>query len=886
MKSFKEIINAEFYDLKTELIESEKYFAHRKGQPPVWEFLHSHTELTLKYFLKLISANFLEPIIEKHIEEFLVETSHTKLNWKEFVKKAFLNTIYFHDFGKVNENFQVEKMLNKNFSKKKNGFGTNHSLLSTILYLLFHYSAIDNLIVQQKEKNILYYLVAIFSHSILVHHGRLGKLISFDTEKINIEIIKKYVEKFRFLKNIPSIDAKLIFIKKFYRVILDKSTKAEFNEFIPFSLLKLNSSLLTASDYLATNEFMSGILVDDFGLIDEKIIEKVKENLISVDYNSDLYKNFNFYKSLDIDKISTKSNRNLNLLRQSLAANVISELKKNIEKKLFYLEAPTGAGKTNISFLFINEQLSQRKKITKIFYVFPFTTLISQTARSIRETLKLDETEIVEIHSKSSFYGTERDDKYGNERKIYLDSLFINYPISLISHIKFFDILTSNEKEKNFVLYRLANSIVIIDEIQSYNPTQWDKINYLINKFSIYYNVVFLIMSATLPKIGKLLIGNSKNDNFIYLVSQKEKYFKNPNFAHRVKVEQSLLKDVYSEKKLSDKIYNVSENYFKRHKSVKTIVEFVTKQSAYEFYDYIKKSKKFSKYCKFLISGTILEPRRNEIIDFLKTNKSNIKILVITTQVIESGLDIDMDIGFKDKSIIDSEEQLAGRINRNAIKTDSKLFIFNTNRARYVYGSDLRYRLKIDLKEYIRILTSKNFDYYYQKVLEQINKDNRDRFLSGTLAEYKNFIKHCDFNRISGDFELIKNNTVSIFVPLNIKLKFFEKNEINFLENFLGQKLVEIVSGFDVWTVYEDIIENKVSDFLLNKINLKIITSIMSKFIFSIWRNPNEYNILRHYALDGEEKYGFLMLSEYKDIYSFKSGLMSKKDKKINLVGF
>lgn len=63
----------------------------------------------------------------------------------------------------------------------------------------------------------------------------------------------------------------------------------------------------------------------------------------------------------------------------------------------------------------------------------------------------------------------------------------------------------------------------------------------------------------------------------------------------------------------------------------------------------------------FLLSGTILEPRRREIINELKNPLSRKKnILLITTQVVEAGVDIDMDLGFKNISLIDSDEQLAG----------------------------------------------------------------------------------------------------------------------------------------------------------------------------------------------------------------------------------
>ena len=68
------------------------------------------------------------------------------------------------------------------------------------------------------------------------------------------------------------------------------------------------------------------------------------------------------------------------------------------------------------------------------------------------------------------------------------------------------------------------------------------------------------------------------------------------------------------------------------------------------------------------------------------------KIILISTQVVEAGVDIDMDLGFKDSSIIDSDEQLAGRINRNVNKQHCTLYLFNYNRESVIYGKDLRYK--------------------------------------------------------------------------------------------------------------------------------------------------------------------------------------------------
>ncbi len=99
-------------------------------------------------------------------------------------------------------------------------------------------------------------------------------------------------------------------------------------------------------------------------------------------------------------------------------------------------------------------------------------------------------------------------------------------------------------------------------------------------------------------------------------------------------------------------------------------------------------------------------------------------MLLITTQVVEAGVDIDMDIGFKHRSLIDSDEQLAGRVNRNAKSITATVYLFQLDQPYAIYGRDLRYRLtrdSIDDQEYQDILQNKHFDLLYHRVCEYIN---------------------------------------------------------------------------------------------------------------------------------------------------------------------
>ena len=451
----------------------------------------------------------------------------------------------------------------------------------------------------------------------------------------------------------------------------------------------------------------------------------------------------------------------------------------------------------------------------------------------------------------------------------------------LLSHIRFFDILKSNSKDLNYLLHRLSNSLVIIDEIQSYPPNTWDKITYFIVNYAKYFNMKFVVMSATLPKIGDILDNKGLATDFVYLVKDKNKYFQNPNFCNRVKFDYDLLslsvpyKNEKQEYLLNlkqiviEKSADYADSNFLYPNSVFTIVEFIFKKTAGEFYSLIKKDNDFFDYI-FLLSGTILEPRTKAVINSLKSNETRQKkVLLITTQVVEAGVDIDMDLGFKDKSIIDSEEQLAGRVNRNINKTGCKLFIFNCDSEKTLYGSDERYKIMKEIKnEYQFILETKDFDRLYRLVIQKIKEKNKSKFISN-LSDLINKVSSLDFKGVDSELQIINTKNISVFVPLKIEKKYLQQYE-TILEKLNIKNNGSTINGEDVWDCYEYILSNQNEDFVKNKIKMRKLQGLISNFVFSIFPTGSDYEILRTF---GEEKYGFLYLENYAYVYSFENGI-------------
>ena len=503
IKTTQQIISERF-KLSNILPAYNDYLAHSPD-----EGLFEHTELTSSYLEVIVKANKLDKVINNLIRGSIVKGDIDLYNW---IKRLFIESIIFHDLGKVNVNYQVVKMKNFLFKENDDVFSTHHSLLSSYLYLVYYIDILSNIQSSSEKKQIaLFSFCILFSYAIAKHHSS-DYYIDFSKSQFEdyINDFVKYVDVFSL--NV-SEKYKKDFFANFVNNIKQSSNfiaKENNNEFYLWCLLKLQYSLLTAADYYATNHYKSSLksiyCEEDFGIITNNFADYlINQFKTTKEYNQKLLLDYQLYLDMPLSELQNVSNENLQVLRQKLGAELIDAIKRNKNNKIFYIEAPTGGGKTNLSMLAIIQLLNLIKdEITKIFYVFPFTTLITQTYKSLKETFSLSDKDIIQIHSKAGFHTKNiknNDEDYDNDRQNYIDYIFVNYPISLMSHIKFFDILKSNSKDINYILHRLANSIVVIDELQSYSPSEWDKLKYLISNYAEAFNIRFIIMSATLPKI-------------------------------------------------------------------------------------------------------------------------------------------------------------------------------------------------------------------------------------------------------------------------------------------------------------------------------------------------------------------------------------------------
>lgn len=147
---------------------------------------------------------------------------------------------------------------------------------------------------------------------------------------------------------------------------------------------------------------------------------------------------------------------------------------------------------------------------------------------------------------------------------------------------------------------------------------------------------------------------------------------------------------------------------------------------------------------------------REKILKPIKLGKTS-GLILVATQVIEAGVDIDMDIGYKNISLLDSEEQFLGRINRSC-NNSGDVYFFDLDSYKLLYREDFRNSESLTLKsdEMRMILSHKDFPQYYHRVMKTMkNNRNESTDENGLDCFFNEFVYKLNFPLISERMKLI-----------------------------------------------------------------------------------------------------------------------------------
>lgn len=283
--------------------------------------------------------------------------------------------------------------------------------------------------------------------------------------------------------------------------------------------------------------------------------------------------------------------------------------------------------------------------------------------------------------------------------------------------------------------HRLANSVIILDEVQAIDDKYYKIISEFISIMARQYNCYIILVTATMPMLL----------DTIDLIEDKEKYFRKLNRINIINNSESeITLDEFEDIVLED----IREN-----KDKSFLIVLNTVKSSKNIYKYLKEN---TDRDIIYLSTEIYPKLRLEKINKIKNR--NKKYVVVSTQLIEAGVDIDMDIVYRDFSTLDSINQTAGRANRNGVggKGIVKLYKIVDNDRRicnYIYP---RYLLNAteEVLDGKYIIEEKDIydcnKEYFLKVKNRLSNDTSDELLD--------LIPKLQFKKFRDKFELIEND--------------------------------------------------------------------------------------------------------------------------------
>lgn len=651
------------------------------------------------------------------------------------------------------------------------------------------------------------------------HHGFLSAVFTY-------YIVKKYVNEneLDFDKNLAIISYIVVLhhhgnIKNISRLFYYHDKKLDSNEFNN----QINN-LMDSKDSLEKFYNTKDIYLKDFFIDLDNVCVEISQDLLLFNYDSN-YDNYFlillFYSGLiDADKMDA-SNTNI-IKRENIPSNCVDEYKKknsfnldginkireeayievnnnvnelNLEDKIYSINLPTGIGKTLTGFSSavklknrINDELGINPRI---IYSLPFLSVIDQNEKVIKDIFNENNLEgnnylLKHNHLSNITYDDGEEEYSSANSKILIEGW--NSEVIITTFIQLFYSLIGNKNSFLRKFHNITNSIIILDEIQSVPHKYWGIINEILTKLAYEFNCWVILMTATQPFIFK-------ENEIISLVDNVDYYF---NQFNRVDYNFNL------EKKSLDEFNEDIINLLEHEKNKNVLIVLNTISSSLNVYESIKDY--YGNDYEIVIDGDGICHVGDDIdLIYLSTNilpyhrlkkikhikNSDKQKIIVSTQLIEAGVDIDVDIVYRDFAPLDSIIQTAGRCNRGANKEKGLVNVINLINenekafSNFIYHNILLSTTREILNELSNNISEKDFNLMASnRYFDLISKRSFDD------EKLKKCLNNLNFNQIPDYFKLIENlpNKIDVFVCINEEAeKLFNKYKY-IVENLSGFK--------------------------------------------------------------------------------------------------
>lgn len=526
-------------------------------------------------------------------------------------------------------------------------------------------------------------------------------------------------------------------------------------EKIPFAFPKFPK--MEPYDYHHLVRMLFSCLVDADSLDTESFMnpEQAKLRGCHTTMNELLEKMEQYLQELRINTIDSEVNRIRNYVQEQC-------VKESQGTTGFYsLTVPTGGGKTLASVLWALHHAVKNHQ-QRIIIAIPYTSIIVQTASTLKRIF--GDENVLEHHS--NINPEDIKDRELRDR-LQLATENWDYPIVVTTNVQLFESLFSNKRSDCRKLHNIVNSVIILDEVQTLPLGFYKPIVHTLDTLHRLFGVSFLFTTASQPILSGRIEGANPYASFDALTS-----------VHEIIPSEAQLHDKLRRVELKfmegSRTYDEIAEELAKHRKILCVVN--TRKDAKELFDRLPKE------------GICLHLSRmmcpSHVADTIKRVKEALKeggdepIRVVTTQLIEAGIDIDFPVVYRQEAGLDSILQAAGRCNREGKMGISDTHVFSlgkehplppgfisqTNNARLNMGKDHDWFAPEAMKSYFQQLHCRQSS--FDEVVVKGVKYSMEELLYKSSAE---------FESASFCFHLIDEQTTSVIVNWNGSINLYQQ---------------------------------------------------------------------------------------------------------------
>ena len=411
---------------------------------------------------------------------------------------------------------------------------------------------------------------------------------------------------------------------------------------------------------------------------------------------------------------------------------------------IYTLTVPTGGGKTFASLAFALEHAAAHG-LNRVIYVIPYTSIIDQTAQTFTDLL--GEENVLAHFSTADYKMVEKDDLTPSQYRSLLASENWDAPVIVTTAVQFFESLYANRSSRCRKLHNLANSILIFDEAQTLPCDYLRPCVSAIAQLVQHYGVTAVLCTATQPDLGGLF-----------------REFAPEQPLRELSPDPDLLYQVLRRVTLGDLgtvSYEALVGQLKEHEQVLCVVN--RRKTAQTLFAALPQD---GSYC--LTTLLCAADRRRQLAEIRARLENGLPCRVVSTSLIEAGVDVDFPSAYREQAGLDSLLQTAGRCNRNGkrLAAESPVWLFRLEDC----PAPRMIRANVDALAYVqqhfaRLDTPEAILAYFRQLYA--NKASLDRH--GILPAFQKGDspgRFFPFAWAAEQFRLIESPTRTVYLPI------------------------------------------------------------------------------------------------------------------------